>query len=54
MSSIDALTEEWIGSRRRQQLSGRAQDDIAEQFAYDALVDYVEAHDLNGTSWDPR
>lgn len=26
----------------------------AEQAAYDALVDYVEANDLNYTEWDPR
>jgi hypothetical protein len=27
---------------------------FAEQDAYDALVDYVEAHDLNHSEWDPR
>lgn len=26
----------------------------AEQDAYDELVDYVEAHNLNGTAYDPR
>jgi hypothetical protein len=26
----------------------------AEQETLDALVDYVEAHDLNYTKWDPR
>lgn len=26
----------------------------AEQDAWDALVDYVEEHDLNYTEWDPR
>jgi hypothetical protein len=26
----------------------------AERVAWDALVDYVEADDLNGTEWDPR
>jgi hypothetical protein len=25
-----------------------------EQRALDELVDYVEAHDLNGSEWDPR
>ena len=26
----------------------------AEQKAYDALIDYVEANDLNGSAFDPR
>lgn len=28
--------------------------DRQEQAAYDRLVEFVEAHDLNGSEWDPR
>jgi len=40
---------------RRRATSDAAQGaDQAEQEAYDALIDYVEAHDLNYSKWDPR
>jgi hypothetical protein len=28
--------------------------DVAEKDAYDALIDFVEANDLNGSQYDPR
>lgn len=52
--SIQALTDRWLEARRRQQSLGRPVDDETEQATFDALVDHVEAHDLNDTEWDPR
>lgn len=48
------LMEAW--RHARVVLNGSASDRRiwAEQGAYDALVDFVEAHDLNETEFDPR
>lgn len=44
-----ALHDAW-----RREVERPTVDDDAEQAAYDALVEYVEAHGLNGSKLDPR
>lgn len=44
----------WEAARGRRDRVGTDAADAAEQAAYDELVDYVEANDLNGTEYDPR
>lgn len=33
---------------------GSSEDDRVEQERWDALIDWIETHDLNGTELDPR
>lgn len=57
--SIESLTADWRHALYRLDLpaaDGEQRDrrERAEQKAYDALIDYVEANGLNGTAADPR
>lgn len=48
------LRASWEAARDRKDREGTTAADAAEQAAYDELVDWVEANDLNGTEHDPR
>jgi hypothetical protein len=48
------LTTAWRTALDKSQRTSTARADLAEQTAYDRLVDYVEANDLNDSEHDPR
>lgn len=52
------LTSEWqLALRVKARLADTPEWALADKWesdAYDRLVDYVEAHELNYTKWDPR
>ena len=48
------LTATWVGALDAKERGDSSALDRAEQVAYDELVDFVEAHDLNYTVHDPR
>lgn len=49
------LTARWLWALQAlEQSNGDPTVDAAEQKAFDELVDWVESHDLNYTSLDPR
>lgn len=48
------LHSEWQAALTLKERRGSDADELAEQDAYDALVDFVEENDLNYTEFDPR
>lgn len=50
----DRLHRRWREAQGRMMASDSVKNANDEQEAWDALVDYVEAHELNYTSHDPR
>jgi hypothetical protein len=57
-TQVQALTEEWHAALAMKLEADDTDEWPAayrwEQDAYDRLIDYVEAHELNYTRWDPR
>lgn len=54
--SVEAtkLLRAWNAASARKRQMSNDWADTKEQEAYDKLVDYVEANDLNYTAFDPR
>lgn len=54
--SVEAtkLLHKWDAALARKRQMSNDWADSKEQEAYDELVDYVEANDLNDTAFDPR
>jgi len=48
------LYRSWQGAFDRHRVLDDDDTLVEEQHTRDALVDYVEAHDLNYSQWDPR
>lgn len=48
------LHTKWKLAQERRERYQTDEAEQAEQAAYDELIDYVEAHDLNYTEYDPR
>lgn len=48
------LREDWVKAQGRMDEHYSDANVRAEQIAWDALVDFVEANDLNYTKYDPR
>jgi sensor domain CHASE-containing protein len=51
---VASLTAEWKAANHLRERRATDFNDAAEQVAWDALVDFVEAHDLTYTEHDPR
>jgi hypothetical protein len=51
---VSALYATWRIALDRYRESDDESDSDAEQRAWDTLVDYVDAHGLTDTEWDPR
>jgi hypothetical protein len=52
--AYDALRAAWVAAYAKSQTLVSDAADHAEHEAWNALIDYVEAEDLNGTNLDPR
>jgi hypothetical protein len=53
-AEAERLTAEWNAALAEYRRTDSARDFEAEQKAYDALVDFVEANGLNYSEYDPR
>lgn len=51
---LATLTQAWRSADKALRVKETESNRDSEQRAFDALVDYVEAHDLNYTEHDPR
>lgn len=48
------LWRQWQRSLKRMLANDTEENVILEQRAHDELVDYIEAHEMNGSEYDPR
>lgn len=53
-AEADRLLSAWRGVRRHMSRPGSTQNPAAERAAFDALVEYVDAHGLRHCKYDPR
>jgi len=54
MTEVERLRQQWDDALAKHRQVDTDKTNAAEQVAYDALVDYVEANDLNYSHYDPR